>query len=397
MRRALLLAPSALLAAGCELPTTTLAPRPPALVVHAVMNPYVCRQAVVVEELLVGQRDSLAAGPIGSVPPYGGRMVTDARVVIRSAEGDSAVGVARTSPAGDVLGIYDVDNRNCYGADGPNRLRIVPGRHYRLTVTTPDGRRVTGGTTIPAPGGQVQVLGPFVYNVERDSLIVQASRAEGAARYFVSITPTGRAAVTLPLSEPRARFRGQVEILEGFERSVVFWPALQNEVLILAADPHYAQYVSSYSDPITGRGQVHGVEGGFGVFGAIAPLGGVVIEVTTIVDEPLEGAWRRVRSDSSDIEFVRLYYDDRPGAARQDGRPFFASVEQREVGRVWVDATGESTFAGSLRLPDLRQIGGPVRLIDFQLQRSLGADTLRLVERSGAVARYVRTSPLAGR
>ena len=384
-------------AAACELPTTTLAPRAPALVVHGVLNPYVCRQAVVVEELIVGRQDDANGGVITPESYFGGRMVTDAEVVVRSEQGDSAVGAIRYSPGGIALGIYDIDNRNCYGTDASNRIRIVPGRRYTLTVTTPGGRRVTGETTIPSPGAQVQVLGPFLYNIERDSMLVQASRAQGAARYFVSVTPTGRAAVTLPLSEPRARFRGQVEILEDFERSLVFWPALQNEVLILAADPHYAQYVASYSDPITGRGQVHGVEGGFGVFGSIAPLGGLVLEVTTIVDEPLEGAWRRVRSDSSDIDLVRLYYDDRASEVSIHGRAFFASVDQREVGRVWVEARGEATFSGSLVLPDVTGQGKPTRLIDLQLQRAGGADTLRLIERAGAVTRYVRVGPLAGR
>ncbi len=395
MRR-ILVPLAVLIAAACELPTTTLAPRSPALVVHGVLNPYVCRQSVVVEELLVGKQGDANGGVLNPPPHLGGKMVVDAQVEIRSADGESAVGAMRTSAGGLPLGVYDVDNRNCYGTDAANRLRIIPGRHYTLTVRTPDGRTVTGETTIPSPSAAVQVLGPFTYNIERDSIFVQTPRAQGAARYFVSVTPTGRAAVTLPIPDPRARFRGQVEILEDFERSLVFWPALQNEVLILAADPHYAQYVASYSDPVTGRGQVHGVEGGFGVFGSIAPLGGVVLEVTATVNEPIEGAWRRVRSDSSDIEMVRLYYDERASEVSLAGRPFFAAVDQREAGRVWVSAYGETTFTANFTLPDVLGQGRPTRLFDVQLQRVGGADTLRLVERTGEVTRYIRIGPLSG-
>lgn len=384
MRRPLALALLGLVAA-CELPTTTLAPRSPSLVVHGVLNPYLCRQSVVVEELLVGQQGT-------GEGPYGGRMVLDARVVVSSEAGDSAVAEQRLGTRDEPLGVYDIDNRLCYATDAPERMAILQGRRYFLTVSTPAGQRVTGQTLIPSGSGPVQVAGPFVYNIERDSLTVDAPRAVGAARYFVSVTPTGRAAVTLPLSEPRARFRGQVEIIEGFDRTLVFWPALQNEALIIAADPHYAEYISSYSDPVTGRGQVHGVAGGFGVFGSVAPLGGVVVEVTATSDEPMEGAWRRVRADSSDIEFVRLYYDDRDQIVVP--RPFFASVDQRGAGRVWVSAYATGTQSGSLFLPDLTG-GNPIpRMFDFQLQR-VGIDTLRLRDELGRTTRYTRVGPLS--
>ena len=385
MRRALALALIAA-ALGCELPTTTLAPRSPALVVHAVLNPYLCRQSVVVEELLVGQRRDTAAG--GS---FGGRMVTDARVVVRSEAGDSAIAAQRFGPAGNPLGLYDLDNRACYGSDAPERMPIVQGRRYFLSVSTPAGQRLTGETVIPTAGGQVQVSGPFVYNIDRDSLTVSAPRASAGARYFVSVTPTGRASVTLPLPEPRARFRGQVEIIEDFDRGLVFWPALPNEVLIVAADPHYAEYISSYSDPVTGRGQVHGVTGGFGVFGSVTPLGGVLVEVTTTADEPMEGTWRRVRADTSDVEFVRLYYDEREQGLAS--RPFFASVELRGVGRVWVTAFAHGATTGVLDLPDLGG-GFAFRRFDIQLQRS-GIDTLRLSEEGGRTTRYTRVGPLS--
>lgn len=381
MRRLVVLSMLGVVAA-CELPTTTLAPHSPSLVVHAVLNPYLCRQTVVVEELLVGQKGWDAG-------PFGGRMVRDATVIIKSEIGDSAVAEQRLGSRGDPLGVYDIDNRLCYASDAPERLAVIPGRRYHLTVSTPGGQRVTGETQIPSAAAQVQVTGPFAYNVERDSLTVDAPRAAGAARYFVSVTPTGRAAVTLPLSEPRARFRGQVEIIEDFDRSLVFWPALQNEVLIIAADPHYGEYISSYSDPVTGRGQVHGVTGGFGVFGSVAPLGGVTVEVTTNTDEPMEGAWRRVRADSSDIEFVRLYYDDR--VPQVVSRPFFAAVDQRGAGRVWVSAYATSTLGGFLILPDVVN-GGVTRRFEFELQRA-GSDTLRLTE-AGRTTRYTRVGPL---
>lgn len=379
------LAPVALLAAaaGCELMSEPIRATDGGIVVHAVLNPAVCPQLVFVEELLTGERSpAFTQDPADEIRLGGGIPVTDARVVIRRNGADSAVGRQRLLANGIPTGIYVVDNDRC-PATGASRLDVRGGDSYELFVTTPTGHPVTGRTRIPRPTATPAHVGPQLYNVDTDSFRIETRPADFADRYILSVNNTRWGAITLRIETSSALVRGQVEYIDDFERSDVFWPGMLQRVVLAATDENYGDYVTTWSDPLTGRGQVHGVTGGFGLFGAVSPLGSVLLDVAADENDPIEGQWYRADPVDGQPPFpvLRLYIDD-GGALSIDGEtPIIGSLQPDAVSeRVpldgWLGREGSVHLRSLLRPRQEADLHGTLSGESLVLDDALGRRTV---------------------
>ena len=322
-------------AAACELVSEPIRTTQGGIVVHAVLNPSVCTQLVFVEELLTGERrPGIGGDPADEIRMAGGIPVTNAQVAIRRHGSDSAFGRQRTLPGGEGTGVYEFISDRCPGSN-TNRLAVSGGDTYELSVRTPDGRHVTGKTRIPRPTATPVHVGPRPYNVDTDSFRIETRPAEYASRYVLSVNNTRWGAISLRIETSSALVRGQVEYVDDFEQANVFWPGMLQRVVLAATDENYGDYVTTWSDPLTGRGQVHGVSGGFGLFGSVAPLGSVLLDVSADENHRIEGRWDRTNPLDSQLPYpiLRLYIDD--------GRSLSANGETPLIGSMQASATSE--------------------------------------------------------
>jgi hypothetical protein len=350
-------------AGGCELMSEPIRTTEGGMVVHAVLNPSVCAQQVFVEELLTGVRaPAVTQDGEDAIRLAGGIPVVSARVVIRRNGADSAVAVQRFLQSGGGTGIYEIESDRC-ALTGPNRLIVRGGDSYELFVTTPDGRRVTGRTRIPRPTATPAHVGPRLYNVDTDSFRIETRPADFASRYVLSVNNTRWGAITLRIETSSALVRGQVEYVDDFEQADVFWPGMLQRVVLAATDENYGDYVTTWSDPLTGRGQVHGLTGGYGLFGSVTPLGSVLLDVSADEDDQIEGRWDRTDPPDLGVPYpiLRLYIDDGGSLSMNDEIPLIGSMQPDAFGeRVPLD--GWMTRSGSVRL---RYRRWPAREVDL--------------------------------
>ena len=374
--------------AGCELMSEPIRTTEGGIVVHAVLNPSVCAQLVFVEELLTGDRGRDVGGDgTDEIRRAGGIPVTDAVVAIRRHGSDSAFGRQRTLTDGQGSGVYEFTSDRCPGS-GANRLAVSGGDTYELSVTTPGGRRVTGRTRIPRPTATPVHVGPRPYNVDVDSFRIETRPAEFASRYILSVNNTRWGAISLRIETSSALVRGQVEYVDDFEQADVFWPGMMQRVVLAATDENYGDYVTTWSDPLTGRGQVHGVTGGFGLFGSVSPLGSILLDVSADEDHQIEGRWERTEPLDTRLPYpiLRLYVDDGGSLSVNGETPLVGSLQPDAVGeRVPLD--GWITRGGSVRL---RLLSGALQPVE--LQGELSGETLVLQDPTTGRAMFRRNS-----
>jgi hypothetical protein len=185
--------------------------------------------------------------------------------------------------------------RNLVGSGGafdPFPWRVVaPGGRYRLRVTTNSGEVVTGATIVPAVPGVVTQTALRQLHRETDSVFLTWPEAPDAARYEVRIeAPTGpfvsfvdslEYLVAGSLVDPRATGRPRV-----------FWPGFRQHITVSAVDQNYHDYYRTAIDPISGRGLIVRLTGGYGVFGSLARVRERLVEVTADTGVAPAGRWR---------------------------------------------------------------------------------------------------------
>lgn len=235
---------SVLGAAGCvdQVPTS---PTANALIVQAVLDLGARDQYVVIQS---------TTGTIDQQRPVTGAVVTittpDGRGLLAEETRDSTRYLTR-SDMPRVTTVYRV-SLDRYGID------LVPGGTYRLHVTTPDGRGVSGTTKIPTA---ILDTAPATQTIDpRDTIRVSVPRFAGASAYEVYASWRSRAAffndtaVTLP-APPGGGF--------------IVTPRV---VVVSAVDQNYYDYFRRSSDPWTGSGLISHLDGAIGVFGSIVPV-----------------------------------------------------------------------------------------------------------------------------
>lgn len=236
------------------------------LVVHAVLDASMREQFVVVQ-----YTDGVVAAQ---------RPVTGARVTI-------------TTPSGLMMQAREVRDSTQYQTRGIiPRVHIVyrlsldeygvtldAGGTYTLQVTVPGRGEVTGTTTVPSTvrAGQVAMdsLGTRTLMRDRDTLAISWRRVALARAYELS--------VALPGPTRFARFADTVIALPGTLRDanagVVFRAGSRQAVTISAVDANYYDYFRLGSDELAGIGPIVRLRGGVGVFGAIAPITSLLVDV----------------------------------------------------------------------------------------------------------------------
>jgi hypothetical protein len=220
-----------------------------ALIVHAVLDLSSRDQYVVIQS---------TTGSIDQQRPVTGAVVTittpDGHGLLAEETRDSTRYLTR-SDMPRVTTVYRV-SLDRYGID------LVPGGTYRLRVTTPDGREVSGTTKIPNAvvdtAFTTQTIDP------RDTVRMSVPRVADASAYEVYASWRSRAAFfndsALALPGPAT---GGADAVLG---------ATPDLVVVSAVDQNYYDYFRRASDPWSGSGLISHLDGAIGLFGSIVPL-----------------------------------------------------------------------------------------------------------------------------
>jgi hypothetical protein len=240
--------------------TTSVSPDANTLIVHAVLDPGVQHQIIVVQTTT------------GAVAQQ--RQVTGAAVTIATPDGRTLTAVERRDTASvvgllsmpKVTTIYDVD----VGGAG-----LIPGGTYQLRVVVPDGRTVTGRTTIPIAVPSTTTPPTRTIDRDRDTVSLQWSRVAGARSYQVFILSTANA-YSLFVADTSVVLPGTMQVLDNGED--VFERRLSHQLTVSAVDENYFDYYHRTSDFLTATGLVMHLDGGIGVFGSV-----VTVATRTIV------------------------------------------------------------------------------------------------------------------
>jgi hypothetical protein len=267
---------------ACEINEVNVPRTTSFLVVHGVLNTIAPDQIVLLERSLTGTVDIEDTNFNPGEP-----ILTDGGVPV------SGASVQITTPSGQV--INGVEDRavtvNSSGA-GVYRFRLagaslVRGQPYRLRVQTREGETLTASTTIPsAPTPAPTFISSF--NRSRDTLNLVWPSVRGARSYALRIEgPFGP--FFLFTDSLHLRLTGELRNLFADDLPRVLIPGFEQGVIVAAADSNFYDYYRTQNDPFTGSGIISRIDGGIGLFGALAPVVRQVLDVTAVRQQPIEG------------------------------------------------------------------------------------------------------------
>jgi hypothetical protein len=245
---------TALVAAACEFNTTAIAPPRASVVVHAVLNPALSQQMLLLERTLTGvlEVDATRFDPSSPIASGGGVPIEGAEVSMQSESG------ARWVAASAGGGVY-------LFATGPGS-RLTPGLRYSLRIRTPEGEIVTGEAQVPATSA-APALPVRTFDRESDTLHIQWPAVPGARSYALRVdAPTGP--FYFFVDSLSMRLPGGLRNLFAPGIPRVFIPGFRQVVTVSAVDVNYFDYYRSRSDAFTGTGQITHLDGAIGFFGA---------------------------------------------------------------------------------------------------------------------------------
>jgi hypothetical protein len=240
---------------------TPVSPAANAIVVHAVLDASARNQRVLVQTTdgRIASQEIVSGATVVILTPDGRTLAADQ--VIDSA---SAFGVGAAPP---VYSYYQI-SLDKYG------VSLVPGSTYRLHVTLPDGREVTGSTTVPSAVSGVRVSVPASLT-STDSLTLAWPRVAGAIAYDVSVSMRGSlvfetfADTSIVLSTRTEGSNGHHPLYAGSTHQIV----------VSAVDANFYDYFRRSSDLFTGSGPISHLDGAVGVFGSIVPIASGTVTV----------------------------------------------------------------------------------------------------------------------
>ena len=327
---------------GCELAEESVAPPPPSIVVHSVLNPDADEQVVLLESSLTGRVQidtSVKFDPIDPIRTAGGSPISGATV--------------RLFPGTDTVGVRARETFTIRGGTGrytvPRQsLEIRPGQRYRLAIRTTDGRDVTGETMVPGAGndwmpGRSTIANPISFARDRDTLRLAWNVSPGARTYAVRVeTPFGPWA----LFSDSLRFSLAGSLRNFFAPGLpsVFLPGFRQTLSVVAVDRNFFDYNRSGNDPFGGSGLISSVRGGLGLFGSMVTLVRRDVSVTASDRLPLDAAWSGVTSTGRAVT-IDLWVDVAdPAASSLTGRQrtperFVLGIQQAETVRLAVLST----------------------------------------------------------
>lgn len=249
--------------------------------IHAVLDPGVQAQAILVERSLTGTQ-SVRGRRFDTLDPIntgGGIPVSGANVSITGPDGTFQgtevryTGKAATYGAGRYVIPLSASSA------------IKPGATYTLRVTTLDGAAVTGTTTVPratafSPGSALTA-----FNRDTDTLRLTWKPAQSMRTYGISVdTPYG--GFFLFSDTTRVVLPGDLRNIFAADLVRAFIPGFRQSVTIYAADSNFYDYYRTRNDPFTGSGIINRLTGGVGLFGAVVVIDGRTLDVTQKPVEP---------------------------------------------------------------------------------------------------------------
>ena len=306
-------------ASACQFDAITVPEGRERPVVHAVLNPWSSDELILLERTLTGRvtvDDEMDYDRTNPIISAGGIPISDARVVIYTAGGDSAVAVEDLRTRGTGAGVYRIGNsavpRDVDQAPLPS-IPIVPGGTYRLRIITLTGDTITGETTLP----RTQTVAPQVsnrfFNRDTDTLRLFWDPVPLAQRYLIRIeSPWGPMFLFTDALE--ARLPGSLRNVFQQNLPSVFLPGFRSTVSLAAVDANYFDYFRSANDPFTGTGLISKLQGAVGVFGAVTELYSYRLSVSANLDDPFEG-WYEINRDRPGPTplAVKLYIESASG------------------------------------------------------------------------------------
>lgn len=229
----------------------------PQLVVHAVLNPRIGSQYIIITRAQTGIPSSISGG-FGDDEP-----VLGAEVTVTTRDGTSMTASSGPPDCSCPPGFYLISEIR-------SGVALALGDTYTLHVHTTLGEEVSGTTTIPQVSGQVQgrFLGTFIR--ARDTLRLSWPRAPGARSYEVVVTnrSANSEIVYRTFADSAIAMPGSMLTIEGDD---VFARNASINVTVSAVDANYYDYYRSQSDPFAGAAPSRLV-GAVGVFGSIVPM-----------------------------------------------------------------------------------------------------------------------------
>jgi len=274
---------------ACEFDAVNVASPKPLIVVHAVLNPDVAEQVILVESSLTGRvsiNDSLRFDALDPIRSAGGEPLSGADVRLMTGADTVGVRAVETLSRGRGTGRYVLS---------ASAMVVRPGVTYRLRVRTTDSREVTGETSVPsaAPGwvsGSGTVARSVSLNRSVDTLRFTWAPIADARTYAIRVeTPNG----PWFLFSDSTRFAMSGNLRNFFAGGLpsVWYPGFKQIASVVAVDKNFFDYNRSGNDPFGGSGLISSVRGGLGMFASILGIERREVSVTDRDRAPIDARW----------------------------------------------------------------------------------------------------------
>jgi hypothetical protein len=249
------------------------------------------------------------------------------------------------------------------------RSSLVAGGRYRLTIQTTDGQVLTAQATMPAMP-PLQSLSAEDFDRTTDTLRITWEPVAYAAAYELVIE-NAYSNFRIFTESTTVRLTGLLRNVDAEGFPSAFLPGFTQRISVIAVDTNYYDYYRSRNG-LRGRGLVNRIAGGYGVFGAGAPVLERTLRVNAPFTRPAEGEYRyygtvadslitlitrltlHVESPSSKadaVEGLSGTYRARPRALA----PFYFDTAGAFVGKKWRDSI-EVAFLSQQRMTDTMEV-----------------------------------------
>jgi hypothetical protein len=352
---------------SCELESRTVAPVEPGVVMHAILNPSLPTQTILVERTWDGDAYIWKSGRqynvVDPISTGGGYGETLAEVDVTSPEGTVVRAIEVRTLRADGLGA------GVYSAAIPGSS-LQAGGTYSIRVRTTAGEELTSQTVMPAYPTATTVSS-ITFDRVRDTVRLSWNPVPGARAYQVVIQNVYRS-VSLFTDSTGARLTGALRNTQAEGLPHAFLPGFDQVVTINAVDSNYYDYYRATTSSYTGRGIPGKVSGGWGVFGSAGPVIRRQVRVTAPFSDPMDGEYRYYGTPEDSVRtlitrvalFVESHAAKSGAPDAMSGRfsarpaallPLYSDTAGAWIGRRWKDSV-EMAFLSRQRLTDTMDV-----------------------------------------